>query len=218
MGPPGPPGPAGATGAVGNTGPPGPAIFLLGDPGEDGMIGPPGPAGSAGGGGGAPTDADYLVGTANAGLSAEIVVGTTPGGQLGGTWGSPDVRGLRESFGPTLLTYGIISDGSFLTRSGTSVIGSTNPRPNWTLFEVDLGTSRRSGTFDLVTSGQTADKVVCVMQTTKAIASKGNARDEAEFDQIQATGRVVDATTIRINWWAPSVVVGTYAMAYFVSN
>lgn len=36
-------------------------------------------------------DADYLVGTAQAGLSSEIVVGTTPGGQLGGTWASPTV-------------------------------------------------------------------------------------------------------------------------------
>lgn len=42
-------------------------------------------------GGGAPTDANYLVGTANAGLSNEIVVGTTPGGELGGTWPSPTV-------------------------------------------------------------------------------------------------------------------------------
>jgi hypothetical protein len=41
--------------------------------------------------GGAPTNADYLVGTANAGLSAEIVVGTTPGGELGGTWAAPTV-------------------------------------------------------------------------------------------------------------------------------
>lgn len=42
-------------------------------------------------GGGAPTDADYLVGTSQGGLSAEIVVGATPGGELGGTWGSPTV-------------------------------------------------------------------------------------------------------------------------------
>ena len=41
--------------------------------------------------GGAPDTADYLVGTAQAGLSAEIVVGTTPGGELGGTWASPTV-------------------------------------------------------------------------------------------------------------------------------
>lgn len=44
-----------------------------------------------GGGGGAPTTVNYLVGTSDASLSAEIVVGTTPGGELGGTWGSPTV-------------------------------------------------------------------------------------------------------------------------------
>ena len=37
------------------------------------------------------TGADYLVGTAQAGLSAEIVAGTAPGGHLGGTWASPTV-------------------------------------------------------------------------------------------------------------------------------
>ena len=44
---------------------------------------------SIAGGSGAPTTADYLVGTTDAGLSAEIVVGTTPGGELGNTWASP---------------------------------------------------------------------------------------------------------------------------------
>ena len=34
---------------------------------------------------------DYLVGTATATLSGEIVVGTSPGGELGGTWASPTV-------------------------------------------------------------------------------------------------------------------------------
>jgi hypothetical protein len=46
---------------------------------------------TTGAGGGAPTTADYLVGTAQGGLSAEIVVGATPGGELGGTWGTPTV-------------------------------------------------------------------------------------------------------------------------------
>lgn len=45
---------------------------------------------------GAPTDADYLVGTAHADLSAEIVVGTTPGGELGGTWASPTVDSIHS--------------------------------------------------------------------------------------------------------------------------
>lgn len=42
-------------------------------------------------GGGAPSTVDYLVGTASGGLSAEIVVGTSPGGELGGTWASPTI-------------------------------------------------------------------------------------------------------------------------------
>lgn len=48
------------------------------------VLGPPAASG-------APTGADYLVGSSQAGLSAEIVVGTAPGGELGGTWASPTV-------------------------------------------------------------------------------------------------------------------------------
>lgn len=44
-----------------------------------------------GGAGGAPTDATYLVTAAHGDLSAEVVVGATPGGELGGTWASPTV-------------------------------------------------------------------------------------------------------------------------------
>ena len=43
------------------------------------------------GGTGAPKGVDYLVGTANADLTAEVVVGVTPQGELGGTWPSPTV-------------------------------------------------------------------------------------------------------------------------------
>jgi hypothetical protein len=61
-----------------------------------------------GSGSGAPTDADYLVGTANGNLSAEIAVGTSPGGELGGTWASPTVDATHS--GSTHITaagYGI---------------------------------------------------------------------------------------------------------------
>jgi hypothetical protein len=86
-------------------------------------------------------------------------------------------------------------------------------------FTKDLGAAARSGTFDITgLSGLTADKNVVVTQTAKAISSKGNARDEGEMDSIQVTGYVVDASTIRCYWQAPSVVVGTYAFAYGVSG
>ena len=45
-------------------------------------------------------------------------------GQLGGSAAAPDVRGLRETGGPTLLTLGAIADGQNLVRSGSTIIGS----------------------------------------------------------------------------------------------
>lgn len=99
----------------------------------------------------------------------------------------------------------------------TVTISGASGSPTYNAFTKDLGTSNRSGTFDITgLAGLTADKPVNVMQTAAQIASKGNARDEPEMDQIQVTGYVVDATTIRCYWQAPSVVVGTYAFAYLV--
>ena len=97
--------------------------------------------------------------------------------------------------------------------------GSTGPAAIMTDFTKDLGAADRSGTFDITgLSGLTTDKVVTVIQTAAKITSKGDARDEFEMDNIQLTGYVVDANTIRVYWQAPSVVVGTYAFAYQVSG
>lgn len=52
--------------------------------------------GGSGGGGGAPTDATYLTATANASLSNEVVVGATPNGELGGTWGAITVNATHS--------------------------------------------------------------------------------------------------------------------------
>ena len=42
------------------------------------------------------TGIDFLVGTATGELSAEIVVGTAPGGELGGTWASPTLDSIEH--------------------------------------------------------------------------------------------------------------------------
>src|SRR3990167_273485 len=64
----------------------------------------------------APSDADYIVGTANGSLSAEIVVGTTPGGELGGTLGAPTIDDsvtttgwVMGTFSGTTLTAGTVN-------------------------------------------------------------------------------------------------------------
>jgi len=56
---------------------------------------------------GAPTTADYLVGSVQGGLSAEIVVGTTPGGELGGTWGAPTVDAVHSGSAHVLAHSGL---------------------------------------------------------------------------------------------------------------
>lgn len=50
-----------------------------------------GGGGGGGGGDGAPTGATYLTATSNGTLTNEVVVGATPGGELGGTWATPTV-------------------------------------------------------------------------------------------------------------------------------
>lgn len=63
-------------------------MYQKDDAGTETQMGP--------GAAGAPSTADYLVGTSNGSLSAEIVVGTSPGGELGGSWGTPTVDALHS--------------------------------------------------------------------------------------------------------------------------
>lgn len=46
-------------------------------------------------------------------------------GQLGGTYPSPDVRGIRETGTPTLLTVAAIPAATILYREGATVVGKT---------------------------------------------------------------------------------------------
>lgn len=66
----------------------------------------------AGGGGPDLTGINFLVGTASGDLSAEIAVGTTPGGELGGTWASPTVDATHSGSTHDAATNTHIADAS----------------------------------------------------------------------------------------------------------
>jgi hypothetical protein len=70
--------------------------------------------------GGAAHNADTL-----ANLNLKISDADVPAlaGQIGGTAASPDIRGIRETGGPTLLTLGAVADGEYLKRSAGTIVG-----------------------------------------------------------------------------------------------
>lgn len=77
----------------------------------------------------APNTADYLVGTADAGLTAEIVVGATPGGELGGTWASPTVDATHAgSAHHNALTIGADAEHSLATQVLSGVDASASQK------------------------------------------------------------------------------------------
>lgn len=120
-------------------------------------------------------------------------------------------------YNSTAATHQARKAGAWVDFPGAAAAGSFA----YTSFTKDLGVARRTGTFDITgLSGLTPDRVVNIVQTAGAIASKGNARDEPEMDLIELTGYVVDANTIRAYWacgGGMSVAVGTYEFAYVVS-
>jgi hypothetical protein len=120
----------------------------------------------------------------------------------------------------------VVADGGVLFQNNAdcgfvlllNAAAGTGSGATFTAFTQDLGAARSSGTFDITgLSGLTVGKFVDIQQTAAAIATKGNAQDEGQFDSIDAWGIVLDAATIRAQWRATGVVVGTYAFAYLVS-
>lgn len=79
-----------------------------------------------GAGGGAPADATYLVTTANGTLSAEVVVGATPGGELGGTWASPTVDATHSGSTHSAAADAHIADATAAHAASAVSVDSTN--------------------------------------------------------------------------------------------
>lgn len=86
---------------------------------------------AATGAAGAPSTVDYLVGTADAGLSAEIVVGTSPGGELGGTWASPtvDVTHSGSAHHTQSHDHSAAGDGTTLSPAALNIPNAAAPAP-----------------------------------------------------------------------------------------
>lgn len=93
------------------------------------------------GSGGAPTNANYLVGTANGSLSDEIVVGTTPGGELGGTWASPTVDATHSGSAHTdfIAKAFVDAKGDILTASAADTPAILTVGSNDTILMADSG-------------------------------------------------------------------------------
>lgn len=219
IGPMGPAGAAGTAGITGAQGPMGPAVFLSAESIE-GEMGVPGVTGATGATGS--TGAQGPMGPAVF-LAAESIEGEMGPPGIAGAAGAAGSAGAMGPAGPAIFLVAESGEDGMMGPPGATgpqgPAGGGGGGLTLTAFEKDLGAGDRSGTFDITgLSGLTPDKPVLIMQTAAPIASKGNARDEAEMDYIDATGYVVDANTIRAYWHAPSVVVGTYAFGYVVSG
>jgi len=82
-----------------------------------------------------------------------------------------------------------------------------------------LGAGQRAGWFDIDgLNSLNPGRAVLVFHVPAPVATKGGARDEIEFDHVQASGVVLDPTRIRVWWSAPSIIVGDVAFAYGVSQ
>ena len=207
----------GAPGATGSAGAQGPAVFIEAEQGDQGDFGLPGIRGLDGVPGS--TGAQGIPGPAIF-LEADTEVGDIGPPGVRGVDGTSGSNGTQGAPGPAIFLEAEPGDDGIIGPPGaTGATGASGAGGIYNAFTKDLGAARRSGNFDITgLAGLTAEKVVSIVQTAAQIASKGNARDEPEMDQIKLTGYVVDAATIRSYWHAPSVVVGTYAFAYQVSG
>ena len=90
---------------------------------------------------------------------------------------------------------------------------------NMTEVEKNLGaTPRRAGKFQITGAGLTAGKPVLVQQAHGPYTGKGTRADEAEMDQVNATGKVLNGTTIDVYWNARTKVRGNMKFNYVVSG
>lgn len=142
----------------------------------------------AGGGGGAPTAADYLVGTANATLTNEIVVGTAPGGELGGTWAAPTVDATHS--GSAHLALGV---GSSQAAAGDHGHGSAYAPPN---ADYLVGTANVTLTGEIVVGTTPGGELGGTWGTPTVDASHSGSTHAATQAAAESTASAADAAHV----------------------
>jgi hypothetical protein len=136
--------------------------------------------GDGGGGGGAPTGVNYLVGTADGTLSNEIVVGASPGGELGGTWASPTIDDSLAVTSWNLTT-------PIITTSVTFEGGATDPvltPGSGTLAFTNLTTLTlpSAATLEITNGCSIATAVVCPAVATPVVELEDSTNADADVD------------------------------------
>lgn len=137
----------------------------------------------------APASADYLVGTSNGSLSGEIVVGTSPGGELGGTWASPTVDA---------------------THSGSAHVLLTSNSPAAVSTSAAVGTGTASAKDDHVHAHETAHINHDTTWAAKGDLIAGTANDTAQVLSVGTNGYVLKAAsgeTTGLQWAAQDVAL-----------
>lgn len=154
---------------------------------------------AAGGGGGAPTDADYLVGTANAALSAEIVVGATPGGELGGTWAAPTVdathsgsthaavQAAAEATAAAALSAHLTDavdahDASAISSVAAGNLAATDVQTALNELDTEKAATSHAHAGEDITSGTVADARIAATIARDSEVSAGDAVVQANLD------------------------------------
>lgn len=103
--------------------------------------------------------------------------------------------------------------------SGTSGTNGTNgANTSYTTIEKDLGSYKKSGKFNITSTGLTIGKQVIILQATGPYTNKGTLADECQMDQIYCQGVVTSSTNIDVYWNSNTTVKGNFKFNYIINT